>query len=112
LQVAGVIIALMPRVAVFLLFLIRMTLLVVEFKPLILGLYGGVALGAVTLLVCLELFDGLDYFFSGLRPVCTYESFSEVLWHLPSQLVVEVILFHRCQERVLKALQVSVKVNY
>ena len=112
LRVASVVVALMPRVAVLLLFLIRMTLLVVGFEPLILGLYGGVALGAVTLSVCLELFDGLDYFFFGLQPVRIYKPLSEVLWHLPPQLVVEVILFHRCQERVLKALQVSVKVDY
>jgi hypothetical protein len=64
--VAGVIVALMPRVAILLLFLIRMTLLIVGFEPLILGLYGGIALRAVALLVCLKLFDGLDYFFSGL----------------------------------------------
>jgi hypothetical protein len=47
--VAGIIVALMLRVAVMLLFLIGMTLFVVEFESLILRLYGGVALGAVAL---------------------------------------------------------------
>ena len=95
-RVAGVIVALMLRVAVMLLFLIGVTLFVVGFESLVFGLYGGVALGAVALSVCLKLFDGLDYLVSGLRPVRAYESLSEVLWHLPPQLVVEVVLFHRC----------------
>jgi hypothetical protein len=84
------------RVVPFLLFLmVGMMLLVFGFEPFVLGLYCGGALRAVTLPVGLKLFDGLDYFVSSLRPACAYESFSEVLRHLPPQLVVEVVFLHR-----------------
>ena len=97
----------------FLLFLmVSMMLLVFGFELFILGLYCSGALWAITLSVGLELFNGLDYFVSGLRPVCVYESFSEALWHLPPQLVIEVVFFHRYQEWVFEALQVSVEVDY
>src|SRR5580692_3340513 len=89
-----------------------MVLFVFEFEPFILGLYCSGALRAVTLSIGLELFDGFDYFVSSLRPICAYKPFSEVLWHLPPQLVVEVVLFHWRQERVFEALQVSVEVDY
>ena len=83
----------------FLLFVVvGIVLLVFGFEPFILRLYHGGALRAVTLSIGLELFDGLDYFVSSLRPIRAYESFSEVLWHLPPQLIVELVFFHRHQE--------------
>ena len=89
----------MLRVVPFLIFLtVSMMLLVFGFEPFILRLYCGGALRAVTLPIGLELFDGLDYFVSGLRPIRAYELFSEVLRHLPLQLVVEVVFFHQRQE--------------
>ena len=87
-------------------------LLVFRFEPFILRLYCCSTLQAITLSISLKLFNGLDYFVSGLRPIRAYESFSEVLWHLPPQLVVEVVFFYRCQEWVFKAFQMSVEVNY
>ena len=94
-----VITALLLCVMLFLLFVtVSMMLLFFGFELFILGLYHGGALQAIMLSISLELFDDLDYFVSGLRPVCTYESFSEVLRHLPLQLVVEVVLFHWHQE--------------
>ena len=91
--------ALVLRVVPFLLFIaVSIVLLVFGFEPFILGLYRGSALRAITLSISLELFDSLDYFISSFQPVCTYELFSEILWHLPPQLVVEVILFYWCQE--------------
>ena len=75
-----------------------MMLLVFGFEPFVLGLYCGGALRAVMLPIGLELFDGLDYFVSSLRPIRAYESFSEVLRHLPPQLIVEVVFFHWRQE--------------
>ena len=75
-----VVTALVLRVVPFLLFIaVSMVLLVFGFEPFILGLYRGGALRAVTLSISLELFDGLDYFVSSLRPIRAYESFLEVL---------------------------------
>ena len=94
-----VVTALVLRVVPFLLFVtVGMMLLVFEFEPFVLGLYCGGALRAITLPISLELFDGLNYFVSSLRPIRAYESFSEVLRHLPPQLVVEVVFFYRRQE--------------
>jgi hypothetical protein len=75
-----------------------MVLLIFGFEPFILGLYCGGALRAITLPIGLELFDGLDYFVSSLQPIRAYESFSEVLRHLPPQLIVEIVFFHQRQE--------------
>ena len=89
----------MLRVVPFLLFVaVGIVLLVFGFEPFVLGLYCGSALRAVALSIGLELFDGLDYFVSSLRPIRAYEAFSEVLRHLPPQLVVKVVFFHRRQE--------------
>src|SRR5580692_4938922 len=94
-----VVIALVLRVVPFLLFItVGMVRLVFGFEPFVLGLYCGGALRAITLPIGLELFAGLDYFVSSLRPVRAYESFSKVLQHLPPQLIVEVVFFHRRQE--------------
>jgi hypothetical protein len=83
----------------FLLFLtVSMVLLVFGFEPFILGLYCGGTLRVITLSIGLELFNNLDYFISGLQPIRAYESFLEVLQHLPLQLVVVVVFFHRHQE--------------
>jgi hypothetical protein len=89
-----------------------MVLFVFEFELFILRLYHGSTLQTIALSVILKLFNGLDYFVSSLQPVCVYKSLLEVLWYLPPQLVVEVILFHQCQEQVFEALQVSIEVNY
>ena len=94
-----VVTALMLRVVPFLLFIaVGIVLLVFGFEPFILGLYCGSALRAIMLPIGLELFDGLDYFVFSLWPVRVYESFSKVLRHLPPQLVIEVVFFHRRQE--------------
>ena len=60
-----------------------MMLFVFGLEPFILELYRGGALRAVALSIGLELFDGLDYFVSSLRPIRAYETFSKVLRYLP-----------------------------
>jgi hypothetical protein len=89
-----------------------MIVLISRFEPFVLRLYCSSAFQAVILSISLELFDSLDYFVSSLQSICTYEPFLEILWHLPPQLVVEIIFFYWCQERVLEALQVPVEVDY
>ena len=93
-----VVTALVLRVVPFLLFIaVGMMLFVFGFEPFILRLYRGVLFERSRFLSVSSCSMALTIS-SLVFPIRAYETFSKVLRHLPPQLIVEVVFFHRRQE--------------